>query len=601
MGGGGEDCEKAARLCNLAAMDTNSTTQRVLLSGDEALARGAFEAGVKVACAYPGTPSTEILENLARFSQVDTQWSVNEKVAFEVAHGASVGGVRSLYASKHVGLNVAMDPLMTASYTGVLGGFVVVVCDDPGMHSSQNEQDSRWVSMFGKLPLIEPAGPAEAYLFVKEAFEISERFDTPVIVRMTTRVAHSKEDVEIGQRIERKPFEFAINIPKYVMVPRNAYKRHGKVEERQRALAKFAETTPLNRIERGSNERGFITSGVSYYYIKQQFPEASILKLGFSYPFCDATIASFARSVKELHVIEELDPIIEDRCRQLGLSVRAKHPSFRIGELRPEYMTGLVSGDEKVEEESTARRPVLCRGCPHRFVFTLLRKTKAVVAGDIGCYTLGASPPLSALHSCVCMGASVTFHEGLRRALPDKKIVGVIGDSTFVHSGITGLINAVYNKVNGLIIILDNGTTAMTGGQDNPATGKTITETPTRKLVLEELCKACGVDNVDVISPYEVKPLEALIKQRLDEPALSVIIARAPCRLIDREAKPSPEYDKDKCKTCGICLSVDCPAMREGEGGFIEIDWSTCMGCYLCAQVCPPAALRIPRKDPGKG
>jgi indolepyruvate ferredoxin oxidoreductase, alpha subunit len=575
---------------------SRTTATRVLLSGDEALARGAFEAGVKVACAYPGTPSTEILENLSKFPEIDSQWSVNEKVAFEVAHGASVGGVRSLYASKHVGLNVAMDPLMTASYTGVSGGFVVVVCDDPGMHSSQNEQDSRWVGMFGKLPVIEPAGPAEAYSFVKEAFDISERFDTPVILRMTTRVAHSKEDVEIGERVERAPIEFAVNIPKYVMVPRNAYKRHMVVEERQRNLAKFAERSPLNRIERGTGARGFITTGVSYYYLKQQFPDASILKLGFSYPFCDETIISFAKSVKELFVIEELDPIIEEHCRMLGLSFRAKHPTFRIGELRPEFLPGLVDGKEKVEPESTARRPVLCRGCPHRFVFTLLRKIKATVAGDIGCYTLGASPPLSALHTCVCMGASVTFHEGLRRAMPGKKVVGVIGDSTFVHSGITGLINAVYNKAKGLIIILDNGTTAMTGGQHNPATGKTIADTPTRQLVLEELVKACGVDQVDVISPYTVKPLETLIKQRLADDALSVIIARAPCRLIDREARPSPDYDKDKCKTCGICLSVDCPAIRETEGGYIEIDRATCMGCTLCAQVCPPGALRVSTK-----
>ena len=576
-------------------MKNQITSQRALLSGDEALARGAFEAGVKVACAYPGTPSTEILETLSQFPQIDTQWSVNEKVAFEVAHAAAIGGVRSLFAAKHVGLNVAMDPLMTASYTGILGGFVVVVCDDPGMHSSQNEEDTRWVSMFGKLPLIEPSGPAEAYSYVKEAFAMSEKFDTPVLLRMTTRVAHSKEDVETGERIEQTPAaEFTVNVPKYVMVPRNAYKRHSKVEERQRALAILSETSPLNRIERGDDRIGFITSGVSYYYIRQQFPDASILKLGFSYPFCNDKITAFAGSVKELFVIEELDPVIEEHCRSLGLTVRAKHPSFRIGELRPEYIKDIVDGKEKIEAESTARRPVLCRGCPHRFVFTVLRRTKAIVAGDIGCYTLGASPPLSALHTCVCMGAAVTFQEGFRRAMPGRKIAGVIGDSTFIHSGITGLINAVYNKANGLIIILDNSTTAMTGGQNHPATGKTITDQPTRKLVLEELCKACGVDHVDVVSPYEIKQLEALIKQRLGEDALSVIIARAPCRLIDRDSRPAPAYDKDKCKTCGICLSVDCPAIRETEGGYIEIDRATCMGCYLCAEVCPPGALSRP-------
>ena len=575
-------------------MNNTSSVQRVLLSGDEALARGAWEAGVKVACAYPGTPSTEILETLSKFSEVDTQWSVNEKVAFEVAHAAAVGGVRSLFAAKHVGLNVAMDPLMTASYTGVLGGFVVVVCDDPGMHSSQNEEDTRWVAMFGKLPLLEPAGPAEAYAYVKEAFAMSEKFDTPVLVRMTTRVAHSKEDVAIGARTEQKPFEFTINIPKYVMVPRNAYKRHSKVEERQRVLAGLAESSPLNSVERGDDHIGFITSGVSYYYIKQQSPGASILKLGFTYPFCDEKIKTFAGSVKQLFVIEELDPILEEHCRAIGLTVKAKHPSYRIGELKPEYIRDIIDGKEKIEIESTARRPVLCRGCPHRFVFTVLRKTKAVVAGDIGCYTLGASPPLAALHTCVCMGASVTFQEGFRRAMPGRKIAGVIGDSTFVHSGITGLVNAVYNKAKGLIIILDNSTTAMTGGQNHPATGKTITDQPTKKLVLEDLCRACGVDNVDVISPYEIKQLETLIKQRLTEDALSVIIARAPCRLIDREPKPSPAYDKNKCKTCGICLSVDCPAIREIEGGYIEIDRTSCIGCYLCAAVCPPGALSKP-------
>ena len=489
-----------------------------------------------------------------------------------------------------------MDPLMTASYTGVLGGFVVVVCDDPGMHSSQNEEDTRWVSIFGKLPLIEPAGPAEAYAYVKEAFALSEKFDTPVLVRMTTRVAHSKEDVEIGRRVEQKPFEFTVNVPKYVMVPRNAYRRHIKVEERQRALAKLSETSPLNRAEPGDGRIGFITSGVSYYYVKQQFPDAPVLKLGFSYPFCDDKIRAFAGHVKTLFVIEELDPFIEEHCRSLGLEVKARRPGFRIGELRPEFIKDIVDGKEKIEAESTARRPVLCRGCPHRFVFTVLRKTKAIVAGDIGCYTLGASPPLSALHTCVCMGASVTFQEGFRRAMPGRKIAGVIGDSTFVHSGITGLINAVYNKAKGLIIILDNSTTAMTGGQNHPATGKTITDQPTRKLVLEELCKTCGVDHVDVVSPYDFKNLEALIKQRLAEDVLSVIIARAPCRLIDRDSRPAPAYDKDKCKTCGICLSVDCPAIREAEGGYIEIDRASCIGCYLCAEVCPPGALSRPGK-----
>jgi len=570
-------------------------TSRRLLSGDEALARGAFEAGVKVACAYPGTPSTEILENLSLYAEIDTQWSVNEKVAFEVAYAAAIGGVRSLYASKHVGLNVAMDPLMTSSYAGVLAGFVVVVCDDPGLHSSQNEQDSRWVSMFGKLPLLEPASPSEAYEYVQEAFSISEKYDTPVLLRMTSRVAHTKEDVRCGERVEHAPFEFRIDAAKYVMVPKNAYRAHVKVEKRQAMLAKFADATSLNRIEpdryQGKNSIGFITTGVSYYYLKQRFPDAPILKLGFSYPFCDEKIAAFAKTVNEVFVMEELDPIIEEHCRTLGIAVRAKHPSFRVGELRPEFMESIVEGKEKGEDLPTARRPVLCRGCPHRFVFTLLRKSKAIVAGDIGCYTLGSSPPLSALHTCICMGASITFQEGLRRALPGREIAGVIGDSTFIHSGLTGIINAVYNRAKGLIIILDNSTTAMTGGQNHPATGVTITGQPTKKLVIDEVLKACGVDHVDVVSAYDLKTLEPLIKERLAEDALSVIVARAPCRLIDRDSRPAPAYDKDKCKTCGTCLSIDCPAITETAGGYIEIDRDTCMGCHLCAEVCLPGAL----------
>jgi indolepyruvate ferredoxin oxidoreductase alpha subunit len=569
-----------------------NSSELKFLSGDEALARGAWEAGLKVACAYPGTPSTEILETLAQLPEIDSQWSVNEKVAFEVAHGAAIGGVRSLYVSKHVGLNVAMDPLMTASYTGVSAGFVVVVCDDPGMHSSQNEQDTRWAGVYAKLPVIEPCGAAEAYTFIKKAFEISEMFDTPVLFRMTSRVAHSKEDLLVGTRIEKPAVEFKINVPKYVMVPRNAYKKHILIEKRQLELAAFSETSDLNKLELADTSLGFITSGVSYYYIKERFPGASVLKLGFTYPFCDNKIRAFAAAVKELVVVEELDPFIEEHLRGLGLTFKARHPSFRIGELRPEYMTAVVNGEPKIEVESTARRPVLCRGCPHRFVFTVLRKTKSIVAGDIGCYTLGSAPPLGSLHSCICMGGGITYHEGFRRAMPDRKVVGVIGDSTFVHSGITGLINAVYNRAKGLIVILDNATTAMTGGQNHPATGKKIAGQATSKLVLEDLCRSCGVDHVDVISAYEFKNLEALVRQRLDENALSVIIARAPCRLIDRDTRPAPIYEQEKCKTCGLCLSIDCPAITPRDGGFIEIDKETCTGCYLCTTVCAPKALR---------
>jgi indolepyruvate ferredoxin oxidoreductase alpha subunit len=573
------------------------TLQQALLSGDEAVARGAWEAGLRVACAYPGTPSTEILETLAGFSDIDAQWSVNEKVAFEVALGAAIAGGRSLYASKHVGLNVAMDPLMTASYTGINAGFVAVVCDDPGLASSQNEQDSRWVAPFSKLPMIEPASPSEAYTFAKAAFTISESFDTPVLFRMTTRVAHTKENTVIGSREEIPLKPFSVDIAKYVMVPRNAYQKHQLIEKRLLSLAAFAETTKLNTIEKGSAKLGFITSGVTYQYLKECYPDASFLKLGFIYPFCDKKIARFAASVKDLVVVEELDPIIEQHIASLCIKHRSKHSSFRVGELLPEHMPIIYKGGKKKETPSTARKPVLCPGCPHRFVFSVLKRNKAIVTGDIGCYTLGATPPLSTLHTCVCMGASITFHEGFRRVLPNGKIVGVLGDSTFVHSGITGLINAAYNNVKGVIIILDNSTTAMTGGQNHPATGKTIREETTKRLDIEAICRASGADNVDVIDPKDVRALDALLKRRLSEPSLSVIIARRPCKLIDRDRMPMPLYSMDKCKTCGLCFGLDCPALGKTAEGYVTINQDLCAGCYLCAETCPTDALQQSTKN----
>ena len=563
-----------------------------LLSGDEAVARGAWEAGLRVACAYPGTPSTEILETIAGFEGVDAQWSVNEKVAFEVALGSAIAGGRSLYASKHVGLNVAMDPLMTASYTGINAGFVAVVCDDPGLASSQNEQDTRWVGMYAKLPVIEPASPAEAYFFIKEAFLISEQFDTPVLFRMTTRVAHTKENVATGPRNEIALRPFAVDIAKYVMVPRNAYQKHIRIEKRLVQLAALSEKTPLNRIEKGSSALGFITSGIPYHYLKENFPDASYLKLGFTYPFCDKKIARFARSVKDCVVVEELDPVIEEHVKTLGIKARAKHATFRIGELLPEHMPLIYKGARKKEAASTARKPVLCPGCPHRFVFSVLKRNKAIVAGDIGCYTLAATPPMSALHTCLCMGSAITLHEGFRRVMPDAKVVGVLGDSTFVHSGITGLVNAAYNKMKGLIIILDNSTTAMTGGQNHPATGKTLREEATKQLSLENICRAAGADTVDVIDPKNIRQLDALVKQRLAGATLSVIIARRPCKLIDRERLPMPQYDRVKCKTCGLCFNLDCPALVKTEDGYVEINKALCAGCNLCVETCPADALR---------
>lgn len=562
------------------------------LSGDEALGRGAYESGLSVACAYPGTPSTEILQYLSQYGEVDSQWSVNEKVAFEVALGAAIGGVRSLYASKHVGLNVAMDPLMTASYTGINAGFVIVVCDDPGLHSSQNEQDTRWVSIYGKLPMIEPSSPSEAYRFIKDAFLLSEQYDTPVLFRMTTRVAHSKEDVVIGTRTEIAKKAMPLDISKYVMVPKNAFRRHSIVEQRLEQLSRYAEGSILNSLEPGSSDIGFLTSGVSYYYIKEMFPNASILKLGFTYPFCDTKIKEFSKTVKELFVVEELDPFIEEHVKTLGIPFKTKDLSFRIGELQPQDIPRLVQGLPRIQVESTSRKPVLCRGCPHRFVFTILKKLKVTVAGDIGCYTLGATPPLSSLHTCVCMGAGITMHEGLRRAHPDQKVIGVIGDSTFIHSGITGLINAVYNGAKGVIIILDNATTAMTGGQNHPGTGQTISGQSAPRVHLEEICKSCGVTNVDVLTPVKFREMESLIQQRLTEDALSVIIAREPCRLVESRMQPVPEYDQSRCKKCGICLSIDCPGVIKTEDGYITVDQDTCTGCNLCVEICSPKALR---------
>lgn len=508
--------------------------KKAFLSGNEAVAQGAFEAGVKVACAYPGTPSTEILEAAATYPEIDAQWSVNEKVAFEVALGAAVGGVRSLYACKHVGLNVAMDPLMSASYTGVTGGFVIVVCDDPGMHSSQNEQDTRWVSIYSKMPMLEPSNPREAKEFIKQAFEISEDFDTPVLVRMTTRVSHTKQDMELAERVVPQQPEFEKNIAKYVMVPKLAYKKHILIEERHNKLKDFAETTPLNKMELNDTSIGFLTSNIAYNYLKETYPDASYLKLGFSYPFCDDKIKQFADSVDKLYVIEELDPFIEKHVKSLGIEIETKDPSYMIGEFRPELIESIVKGEKKVEKETNERPPRLCPGCPHWFTFHVLKKLDLFVAGDIGCYTLACQPPLSALHTTVCMGAGVTFNEGLRKANPDGKIVGVVGDSTFVHSGVTGLINAAYNNAKGVIFIVDNSITAMTGGQQNPATGLTIRNEVTKKLDLEALCKACGADNVDVCDPTNQDEFESLVKKRVEEDALSVIISKHPCKLIKK-------------------------------------------------------------------
>lgn len=512
-----------------------NTKKTVLLSGNEAVARGAYEAGLKVACAYPGTPSTEIMESLAEFKSLDVQWSVNEKVAYEVALGAAVGGVRSLFACKHVGLNVAMDPLMTSTYTGIDAGFVIVVCDDPGMHSSQNEQDTRWVGIYGKLPILEPSGPAEAKEFVKEAFDISEKYDTPVIVRMTTRISHTKESLQLDKRETVRKTKFERNPQKYVMVPAFARKKHIEIEKRLNKLQTLSNRTKLNKLEKKGKDIGFITASVTYNYLKEHYPNASYLKMGMSYPFPDKKIKQLADHVKKVVVMEELDPFIENHIREMGIKFTAKDPSFMCGELQPGMIVDAVEGKKKKVKPEAKRKPRFCPGCPHWFSFATLKKYDLFVAGDIGCYTLGCLPPLAQLHTCVCMGAGVTFNEGLRKARPGKNIVGVVGDSTFVHSGVTGLINAAYNNAKGVIFVLDNSITAMTGGQQNPSTGLTIRDEKTFQLDLVEISKACGADNVDVVDPADRDKFDKIVEKRVNEDALSVIISKHPCKLIKRK------------------------------------------------------------------
>jgi len=562
----------------------------LFLSGNEALARGAWEAGLHAASAYPGTPSTEILENLGEYVEVDAQWAVNEKTAYEVAYGTAVGGKRSLFACKHVGLNVAMDPFMISAYTGINGGLVVVVADDPGMHSSQNEQDTRRILPFSKVPMLEPASPQEAYDFAKRAFEISERFDTPVIIRMTTRISHTKENIKVGTRKELAPKPLIVDPRKYVMVPGHAVGRHAILEERLLKLAAFAEKTPINTVIKGDTKLGIITAGVASLYARERFPEASFLVLGMPYPFPAEKVKAFAKTVKNVLVVEELEPFLAEQVRLCGVKAKDKDPSYRQGELRPEFMDDVAKGRAKKIVASTARKPALCPGCPHRATFSVLKKLKCTVTGDIGCYTLGALAPLGSLHTQTCMGASIPFLEGFRKN-GAANTVAVIGDSTFVHTGISGLINAAYNGANGVILILDNGTTAMTGTQPNPATGVTLKGVTTKKLILEDLCRSCGADSVDVVNPLDTVALQKLVSQRLAEKKLAVIIARAPCRLIDRTKRPLVRVVESACKKCGLCMNSGCPAITRRADGGVTLNASMCNGCGLCMQVCPANAL----------
>lgn len=570
-----------------------------LLLGNEAIALGAYEAGVKVATAYPGTPSTEIIENCSRYSEISTEWSPNEKVALEVGIGASIGGARTLVAMKHVGVNVAADPLFTLSYTGVNGGLVLVTADDPGMHSSQNEQDNRRFSRMTKLPMLEPADSQEAKDFVHVAMELSEAYDTPVILRITTRLAHSMSLVtNIQARVEVEIKPYVKDASKYVMLPGHARGRHVKVEERMTALEEYTEATRMNRIEWGDRKIGIITSGVVYQYAREVLPEASFLKLGMTNPLPRKLIEEFVKNVDIVYVIEELEPFIEEQIRSWGLNVIGKELFPRVGEVSSELIAEKILGKPSVpayniQEVLPARPPVMCPGCPHRGMFYQLNRMKVTVCGDIGCYTLGALPPLNSMDACVCMGASIGMALGMEKARGKefaRKLVGVIGDSTFVHSGITPLIDIVYNRGTTTVIILDNGTTAMTGHQDHPATGFDVYGQAVPKLDLEALIRGIGIKRVRIVDPLDLQQTHQALKEELAVEEPSVIISRRPCVLLDKSIKEAYQVDADKCTGCKVCLRTGCTGL-EFKDEKVVIDPLQCTGCGLCAQVCPFEAI----------
>lgn len=571
-----------------------------LLLGNEAVARGLYEAGCSFVSSYPGTPSTEITEAAAKYDEIYAEWAPNEKVAMEAAFGASFAGKRSFCGMKHVGLNVAADPLFTISYTGVNGGMIIGVADDPGMHSSQNEQDSRHHAIAAKVPMLEPSDSEEALEFTKLAYELSEKYDTPVIMKMCTRVSHSQSLVETGGRVEPEQKPYVKNIQKYVMMPGMAIKRHPVVEQRTLDLIQYAETTPINRIEEGSDKSvGIITSSTSYQYVKEVLGDKHpVLKLGMVNPLPVEKIKNFAESVGELIVVEELDPIIENHCKTLGLKVKGKELFGLLGEfsqnLVAEKLGEPVPEGYTLEDEIPVRPPVMCAGCPHRGLFYTLKKNNVTVLGDIGCYTLGAAAPLGAMEYTICMGASVSGIHGFNKANGGKsggKTVAVIGDSTFMHSGVTGLINIAYNESNSTVIILDNSITGMTGHQENPTTGRNLKGDPCTKIDLETLCRSVGIKRVRVVDPYNLKECDDVLKEELgvDEP--SVIIARRPCALLKYVKHPGPiSCDSTKCVGCRSCMNIGCPAISIVDKKAV-IDNTLCTGCGVCEQLCKFGAL----------
>ncbi|MBP3381495.1 MAG: indolepyruvate ferredoxin oxidoreductase subunit alpha [Clostridia bacterium] len=571
-----------------------------LMIGNQAVAQGLYDGGLGVVSSYPGTPSTEITEFLSKYEDIHSEWAPNEKVAAEVAFGASLAGARSACAMKHVGLNVAADPLFTLSYTGVNGGMVICVADDPAMHSSQNEQDSRHYAKAAKVPMLEPADSMEAYTFAKNAFELSEKFDTPVLLRMCTRIAHSQSIVQTGEKVPAVLKDYEKNPAKYIMMPGNAIKRHPFVEERTQALRAYAEDCPYNTVEMHSDEVGVITSGCSYLYVKEALGDSvSVLKIGMPYPLPEKLIRDFAAKVKKLYIIEELDPIIETHVRALGIDCVGKEVFSMLGEFSQATIAAAFGKEAPAcvtaDAEIPNRPPMMCAGCPHRGMFYTLAKNKITVLGDIGCYTLGAVPPLSALDSTLCMGASVSGLHGFNVARGEEaesKSVAVIGDSTFMHSGMTGLVNVAYNATNSTVIILDNSITGMTGHQQNPTTGYNIKGDPAAKVDLEALCHALGINRVRVVDPYDLAACEAAVKEELAVKEPSVIISRRPCVLLKSVKHEAPlTVDPDKCRSCKKCMKLGCPAisMKDGKA---RIDATLCVGCGVCKQMCAFDAIQ---------
>ena len=574
--------------------------QKVIMLGNEAIARGAYEAGVKVSAAYPGTPSTEISENLVKYKDdIYAEWSPNEKVATEVAIGASVSGVRSMACMKHVGLNVAADPLYTVSYMGVNGGLVVIVADDPGLYSSQNEQDTRMVARAAQVPVLEPSDSMEAKEFMKFAYEISENFDRPVIFRTTTRLAHSQGLVELCDRVEPEDKPYEKDIRKNVMMPGNAKLRHIEIEKRNLELAEAANTMAINKVEMNDTKIGVITSGIPYQYVKEAIPNVSVLKLGMVNPLPKKLIEEFAQKVETLHIVEELDPVIEEQVKSWGVKAIGKEIFTVQGEYSANMIREAILGekaDVKAPAQVPGRPPILCPGCPHRSVYHVLNKLKIHAAGDIGCYTLGAVAPLSVVDTTICMGASISSLHGMEKAKGKdyiKNWVAVIGDSTFLHTGVNSLMNMMYNRATGTVMILDNSTTGMTGHQDHAATGKTLLGEPTYAIDIPALCRAIGVKNVVEVNAFDIEKLEKVVKEEVAKDEVSVIITKSPCVLLDKSKKPVYIAHEDKCKKCGMCMKPGCPAMTRNADGTIHIDDTMCTGCGLCETLCKFEAIEL--------